>query len=105
MLARLFGKKDTHPLADIQSARLLLADLPNNDALKSAMVLTELIGTVTASKEYKLLDQFEVFSLLDETAQPYLRKLAADYFSLADLNNAQGSQLCQVLGELSLTGC
>lgn len=101
MLARLFGKKCDYPMANVKLARALLDDLPKDDALKSAMELTDWIESVAGHGELKPDDQFAVLSLLDETAQPYARKLAFEYFTLPDLNSFQGNRLCMVLGNLS----
>jgi hypothetical protein len=101
MLAKFFGKKIDHPMADVKSAQALLDDLPRSDALKSAIELTEWIESVASSEEFGLADQFAVLSLLDETAQPYARKLAREYFTLPDMHTFQGSRLRLVLGNLS----
>lgn len=101
MLARLFGKKCDHPMADVKSAQALLDDLPKHDMLKSATELTDWIESVANHEEFRLADQFAVLSLLDETAQFYARKLACEYFTLPDLNTFQGNRLCLVLGNLS----
>lgn len=103
MLARLFGKKCDHPMADIKSAQALLNELPKNDALKSVTELTDWIESVTSGESFKLADQLAVLSLLDETAQSYSRKLSCEYFTLADLNTFQGNRLCLVLGNLART--
>lgn len=101
MLARLFGKKCDHPMADIKSAQALLADFSQNDMLKLAMELTDWIESVSDCDDFRLADQFEVLSLLDERAQSCIRKLQAEYFTLPDLNVFQGNRLCLVLGNLS----
>ena len=101
MLARLFGKKCDHPMADIKSAQALLDDLPKNDTLKSVTELTDWIESVAGHEGFRLADQFAVLSLLDEAAQQHVRKLACEYFTLPDLNTFQGNRLCLVLGNLS----
>lgn len=101
MLGKIFGKRCDHPMADIKSAQALLNELPRNDALKSIMELTDWIESVASREDFKLTDQFAVLSLLDETAQPYARKLACEYFTLPDMHTFQGNRLCLVLGNLS----
>ena len=83
MLSAIFGKKSDHPLADIKSAQTLLddLDLPRNDAFRSLAELTELIELLSEQAEFKLDHQFAVLRLLDEAAQPYVRKLAREYFT------------------------
>lgn len=101
MLSGLFGKKPDHPMADIKSAQALLDDLPKNDAHKTLMELTEWIESVAGNADFKLDHQFNVLRLLDETAQPYARKLAREYFTPHDLNKFQENRLWLVLGNLS----
>jgi len=101
MLARLFSKKCDHPMADIKSTQALLADFSQHDMLKLAMELTDWIESVSHCEDFRPAYQFEVLSLLDERAQPCIRKLQAEYFTLPDLNVFQGNRLCLVLGNLS----
>ena len=101
MLARLFGKKNDHPMADIKLAKTLLHDLPKSDPLKSVTELGDWIESVTLCEDFKLSDQYAVLSLLDETARPVARKLAYEYFSLPEMNTGQGKLLSQSLGSLS----
>ena len=101
MLARLFGKKCNHPMADMKSAQALLAGLPKNDLLKAATELSDWLESVTDCEEFALADQFAVINMLDERAQHYSRKLQAEYFTLPDLHVFQGNRLCLVLGNLA----
>lgn len=98
MLASLFGKKSDHPMADIKSAQALLEDLPKNDAHKMLLELTEWLESVKDASNFKLDYQFAVICLLDETAQPYVRKLARDYFAQIELNQFQENRLWLALG-------
>ena len=100
MLSGIFGKKSDHPLADIKSAQAFLDDLPKNDAYKSLMELTEWIELVANNTDFKLDHQFAILRLLDETAQPYVRKLARDYFTPQELNKFQENRLWLVLDNL-----
>jgi hypothetical protein len=74
MLAKLFGRKTDHPMADMKSAHALLDDLPKNDSLKSLMELTDWVESVAVSGEFKLEHQFAVIRLLDEAAYTHTRK-------------------------------
>lgn len=97
----LFGKKTDHPLADIRSVQKMLDDLPKNDVHKLLMDIAELIESVAGETGFKLDHQFAVLRLLDETAQPYARKLTAEYFSPREPNSFQEGRLWLVLGNLS----
>jgi len=100
MLSGIFGKKSDHPMADLKSAQALLDDLPKNDAHKSLMELAEWIESVADNTDFKPDHQFAVLRLLDETTQPYARKLARDYFTPQELNKFQENRLWLVLGNL-----
>lgn len=100
MLSGIFGKKSDHPLADIKSAQALLDDLPKNDPHKMLMELSEWIESASDNTDFKLDHQFAILLLLDETAQPYARKLARDYFAPQELNKFQENRLWLVLGNL-----
>ena len=100
MLSGIFGKKSDHPLADIRSVQALLDDLPKNDAHKMLMELSEWIESASDNTDFKPDHQLAVLRLLDETAQPYARKLARDYFAPQELNKFQENRLWLVLGNL-----
>ena len=101
MLSGIFGKKSDHPMADLKSAQALLDDLPKNDAHKMIMELTEWIESVADNADFKLDHQFAIVRLLDETAQPYARKLTHDYFTPQALNKFQENRLWLALDNWS----
>ena len=105
MLGKIFGRKCDHPMADIKSAQALLDDLPKNDALKSLMELADWIESVSSREDFRLADQWSVLNLLDETAQPYVKKLVCEYFTLPDMHAFQGNRLCIALGNFSRQMC
>lgn len=98
MFSGIFGKKSDHPMADMKSAQAILDDLPKNDTHKSLMELTEWIESVVQRSDFKLDHQFAVLRLLDETAQPYVRKLVREYFVPHELNKFQENRLWLMLG-------
>ncbi len=100
MLSGIFGKKPDHPMADMKSAQALLDDLPKNDAYKTLMELTEWLESVAGNTDFRLDHQFAVLRLLDETAQPYARKLVREYFVPHELNKFQENRMWLVLGNL-----
>lgn len=101
MLSGIFGKKSDHPMADIKSAQALLDDLPKNDAHKLLMELTEWIESVAENTDFKIDHQFALLRLLDEAAQPHMRKLTREYFTPNELGKFQENRLWLVLGNLS----
>jgi len=101
MLSAIFGKKSDNPLADIKSAQALLDDLPKNDAFKSLGELTDMVELVSVEADFKLDHQFAVLRLLDEAAQPFVRKLAREYFTPFEISKFQENRLWLVLGNWS----
>jgi hypothetical protein len=97
MLVGIFGKKSDHPLADIKSVQALLETLPKDDAYKSLMELTELMESVSEHTDFKLDHQFALLRLIDETAQPYARKLVRLYFTPFEINKFQENRMWLVL--------
>ncbi len=97
MLAEIFGKKSDHPLADIKSVQALLDNLPKNDAYKSLMELTDLMELAAEQNEFKLDHQFAVMRMIDEAAQPYVRKLSREYFTPFEINKFQENRLWSLL--------
>lgn len=98
MLSGIFGKKSDHPMSDIKSAQAFLDELPKNDAHKTLAELTDWIESVSDNADFKAEHQFAVLRLLDEAAQPCVRKLARDYFTPSELNKFQENRLWLVLG-------
>jgi len=101
MLSGIFGKKSDHPLADIKSVQALLEDLPKNDPNKLLMELTEWIESVSENTDFKLDHQFAVLRLLDEAAQPHVRKFSREYFTLNELGKFQDNRLWLLLSNFS----
>jgi hypothetical protein len=101
MLSAIFGKKSDHPLADVKSVQELLENLPKNDAHRSLTELTDLIEMAYGQTEFKLDHQFAVLRMLDEAAQPFVRKLAREYFTPFEIGKFQENRLWQVLENFS----
>lgn len=101
MLSVIFGNKSDHPLADIKSAQVLLDGLAKNDAHKSLVEITEWVESLLENTQFKVDHQFAVLRLLDETAQPYVRKLVREYFTPVELNKFQENRLWLALGNWS----
>lgn len=98
MFSGIFGKKSDHPMADLKSAQAILDELPKSDAHKALMELTEWIESVAQRGDFRLDHQFAVLRLLDETAQPYVRKLVREYFVPHELQKFQENRLWLMLG-------
>ena len=98
MLSGIFGGKSDQPMADIKSAQAYLDGLPKNNAHEMLMELTGCMEQVSDNADFRLVNQFAVLDFLDETAQPYVRKLTREYFTPNKLNKFQENHLWLVLG-------
>jgi hypothetical protein len=93
-----FGKKSDHPLAEIKTAQQVLEEIPKNDALKAVQELTGWIESIIELADgFRLDHEFAVLRMLDEAAQPYVRKLLRDYFTLQPLSKFQENRLWTTL--------
>ena len=77
----LFGGRSGHPMADLESARELLEEVPKNDALKALIEITAWVDSVRGDGRMRLDTRFDVLCLLDETARPHEIKVLRDYFT------------------------
>ena len=97
MLTAIFGKKSDHPLAESKSVQVLLDDLPKNDAHRSLTELTDMVDTLFGNPEFRADHQFAILKMLDEAAQPFVKKLAREYFTPFEINKFQENRLWTVL--------
>jgi len=81
MISLFGGKKPDHPMAGMKEARGLLEELPGNDAFKCVDELAHWLQSVVAEQDFKPEYRAQLIQLLDETAQPHVRKLARDYMA------------------------
>jgi hypothetical protein len=90
MHMKLFGSgKPDHPMADRKEATRLLGELPPQD-LKAVEELANWYESVGAAEGFKAEERAQRLAMLDEAAQPRLRKLSKDY--LASVRSAKGSR-------------
>jgi hypothetical protein len=94
----IFSKKSDHPLADIKTAQQVLEEIPKNDAMNVVQELTGWIESIVElADDFRLDHEFAVLRMFDEAAQPYVRKLLRDYFTLQPLSKFQENRLWTVL--------
>ncbi|MGH8733128.1 MAG: hypothetical protein ACREVB_05550, partial [Burkholderiales bacterium] len=72
------GGKPDHPMADRKNAQRILAELPAQD-LKAVEELAHLHEQVSTIEGFKPEERAQRLAMIDEAAQPRLRKLAAEY--------------------------
>ena len=90
------GGKPDHPFADPKEARRLLEALPGDDA-KALDELAHWLESVAAAEGFKPEARIRTLFLLDEAAQPRLRKLARAYFASARPSRFHENQLWTAL--------
>ena len=90
------GGKPDHPFADPKEARRLLEALPADDA-KALDELAHWLESVAAAEGFKPEARIQLLFLLDEAAQPRLRKLARAYFASARPSRFHENQLWTAL--------
>ncbi len=73
------GGKADHPLADPKEARRMLDALPSDDTFKALEELAHWMDWVAITEGFKPLDRIQTLYMVDDAAQPRLRKLARDY--------------------------
>jgi hypothetical protein len=94
----LFGKKSDHPLADIKSAQQILEEVPKTDSLNAVQEITGWIESIVElADEFRLDHELAVLRMFDEAAQPHVRKLMRDYFTVQPLSKFQENRLWTVL--------
>ena len=92
MLKIFGGRAPDHPMADARAARRILEELPAQDA-KALEELVHWHESVAAAEGFKLAPRFQLIALIDEAAQPRLRKLARDYFAAERPSRFQEAQM------------
>ena len=83
------GGKPDHPMADRKEAARILGELPAQD-LKAVEELAHWHESISAAEGFKAEERAHRLALVDETAQPRLRKLAREY--LAAVRGTRGSR-------------
>ena len=91
------GGKPDHPLADPKEAKRLLEALPGDDAAKAVEELMHWIESVVAAEGFKPEARIQLLLMLDDAAQPRLRKLSKDYFGASRPSRFQENRLWTAL--------
>lgn len=91
------GSKPDHPLADAKELKRLLDALPANDPVKALDELRHWMESVAAADGFRSEARIQLLITLDDTAQPFLRKLSKDYFTTARPSRFQENWLWTAL--------
>lgn len=87
------GSKPDHPLVDPKEAKRLLAALPANDPVKALDELMHWLESVAALEGFKPDARIQLLVMLDDTAQPFVRKLVKEYFTKGRPSRFQENRL------------
>ena len=90
---KLFGARPDHPMAQAKEARRILEALPADDACKALEELGHWHESVAAAEGFKPEARIELLFMIDEAAQPRLRRVAREYFGAARPSRFQEHRL------------
>jgi hypothetical protein len=77
------GGKPDHPMADARDARRILEELPGQDAVKALDELAHWHESLALAEGFRPEQRIERLLLVDEAAQPRVRKLTREYLAQA----------------------
>jgi hypothetical protein len=90
------GKKADHPMYNVEAARRILEDLPEDDT-KALEQISENLETVAATPDFALADRIAVIKLVDETGQLRAAALLKRFLREAKLKEIERRTLWQLL--------
>ena len=96
------GSTPDHPMTNVDAAKQLLAELPEDDPLEA---LTELSGWMTSfggTPGFRLGNRLGVAMLLDETAAPIHAEVLRRYTSAPHLQDLEGMKLWRAMHEFAI---
>lgn len=92
-LGGIFGKKAVHPLADPRELKRIVAELPKDNAFKAIDEIAGWLESAEAADELPADRLGEAARLLEDAAQPHLRRLCRDYLHSSRLSRAEEKRL------------
>jgi hypothetical protein len=90
-----FDEKPDHPMFDAKQVKILLADLPQNDAFKALEDVTTWLTSVKGTANFRPEVRAEVIMLLDEAGLSFYEQLLQLYMGKSHLQSFKGNQLWQ----------
>ena len=90
------GKKADHPMYNVEAARRILDDLPEDDA-KALEQISENLETIAATPDFALADRIAVVKLVDEAGQVRAAALLKRFLRDAKLKEIERRTLWQGL--------
>ena len=96
-LGGLFGSKTDHPLADPREMRRLIAEIPTDNAFKALDEVAGWLESLLQVPDFPVDRLFEAACLLDEAAQPHVRRLTRDYLYAQRPSKAEEKRLWTIV--------
>jgi hypothetical protein len=97
---KLFGSgKTDHPMSDAKDARKILDAIPGGDPFKALEDLNHWLESVRSWESFKPEQRLLLMEMVDDAAQPHLRKLQRDYLSSPRLSSYQENRLWTAIRE------
>jgi hypothetical protein len=90
------GKSD-HPLADARAARKLLEGIPAEDPIKALEDLGHWLESACTPAGFRPEYRAQLVQMIDEAAQPHLRRLQREYLSSSRLSKVQENRMWAAL--------
>ena len=92
---KILEEKPDHPMFNVEEARKLLADLPQDDPLNALDEISGWLASVKETPGFRPELRADIIMLLDETAQPFHSKLLQQYLAEANLQDFNSMRMWQ----------
>src|SRR5512135_2957636 len=86
----LFERKPEHPLFDLEEARRLISELPEDDHYKALVDIIFWLDSIKTTRGFHPEVRAAIILLLDETALPLHNEILDQYLSAPHLQDFQG---------------
>jgi len=96
--------KPDHPMADLEQARRLLAELPTDNAFEALEKITFWLASVTATPGFRPDIRLAIIQLLDETGHPFSVEIQRQYLVASRSQSSQDKWLWQAALDFSQRG-
>ncbi|MFZ2161582.1 MAG: hypothetical protein WAW02_05140 [Sideroxyarcus sp.] len=96
------GSTPDHPMNNVDEAKKLLADLPEDDPVEALKELSNWMTSFGGTPGFKLGNRLAVTMLLDDTAAPIYAEVQRGYTSAPHLQDLEGMKLWRAMHEFAI---
>jgi hypothetical protein len=96
------GNAPDHPMTNVEAAKRLLAELPEDDPLEALKELSDWMTSFGGTPGFKLGNRLGVAMLLDDTATPIYAEVQRRYTSAPHLQDLEGMKLWRAMHEFAI---